>query len=326
MIYLPRTEILSDKEIEMKKTTVHVAKSRDVSSAEKDAEFTRKLENSILHAAGLSGVFYRGPWEDDSHTPLIHTAHIGKKQKTEDIENLAPPPELRHWYSSDNSENYLNHGKYFARRLKELSEAEIGDFRSGDDIMEIGCSAGRIIRWFEPETQKGARVWGADIDASAIMWAQENLPSTLQFFTSTTAPSLPFRDGKFNLIFGASLFTHIGELADAWFLEIARLLDQERGIAIISMNDDETLRYLKAEYPDPDRMPYNNPKQALKTVRELEERGDSLGKLVFNSSPWQQSVWYAQAFLVPRLERIFHVKILPQFNAYQTGYVLRVRS
>jgi SAM-dependent methyltransferase len=305
--------------------TLHVKGGADVSNRH-DFEFTEKLEGSLLHVAGLSGAFYRGPWDrTDKSRPYIHTPCPEPATDPTAHISVAPPPELRHWYSLNSDADYLASGKKQAQMFRGAFESAFGPLQDGDAIIEIGCSAGRMVRWFEPEADRGAVVWGADIDAAAIMWAQENLPAKLGFFTNTTAPHLPFADGTFNLIFGGSLFTHIGELADAWFLEVRRLLRRDRSMAIITLNDEDTMQWHRERYPNPDKIPNQEMRRRIDMIARIRNEGARFGKFVIYSSPWQQSVWYSSEFIVPRLQRIFEVTRRPGFYGYQTGYLLKPR-
>jgi SAM-dependent methyltransferase len=49
-------------------------------------------------------------------------------------------------------------------------------------------------------------------------------------------PHLPFEDRSFDLVYCGSLFTHIDDLAEAWFLELHRIL-RSGGRLYFSIND-----------------------------------------------------------------------------------------
>lgn len=292
--------------------TNHFENNRDKVKAKKDLEFVGKLENAILHASGLSGTYYAGPWHDDVLHTLMNTREGCK----------APPDELRHWYNLGDENGYLATGKSQADLYRHIYAEQIGAFVRGDHIVEIGCSAGRIIRWFEPEAQSGVNVWGFDIDSAAIMWAQTYLSPNLRFVTNTTAAHLPLRDGAASLVYGNSLFTHIGELSDLWLMEIARILNDERGLAILTFNDDAGIEMARKKDPSFGR--HLTTKRAYEQTQQLQREGVTFGKLIFNSTPWQQSVWYNRQFLLERLKLVFDVvDIIDGFSGQQTGYVLR---
>ena len=291
---------------------------KDQNKAAHDPEFVEKLERGLLHAAGLAGVYYRGSWDNGQ---IIVDRSIAQSSSHETI---TPPDELRHWYSLGDDAAYLQHGRTASAAYRKIFEEHRGAFSANDRIIDLGCSSGRIIRWFAPEAKAGAEVWGIDIDATAIMWAQENLDPSLNFMTNTTAAHLPFKDESVTFIYGNSLFTHIGELADMWFMEISRLLDRQRGVAVFTLNDTSTVDFFREQYSDRE-IPWANPARAIKLIDELRAEGRSFEKLIFNSSPWQQSVWYNRDYITARLEKFFTVERKTRFSTYQTGYVLKPR-
>ena len=56
-----------------------------------------------------------------------------------------------------------------------------------------------------------------------------------------------FSDSYFDLIFTGSAFTHIDDLAEAWLLELRRLLS-EKGRVYITIHDRHTIALLDAGY------------------------------------------------------------------------------
>jgi ubiquinone/menaquinone biosynthesis C-methylase UbiE len=69
----------------------------------------------------------------------------------------------------------------------------------------------------------------------------------LHFVTTTTAPHLPFEDDYFDLVYCGSVFTHISDLADAWLLEIRRIL-RTGAYAYITIHDNKSVRLLQVFY------------------------------------------------------------------------------
>ena len=62
-------------------------------------------------------------------------------------------------------------------------------------------------------------------------------------------PICPFEDNYFDLVYGISVFTHISDLADAWFLELLRVL-RPGGHAYLTIHDEHTVELLLGEYRD----------------------------------------------------------------------------
>jgi len=65
---------------------------------------------------------------------------------------------------------------------------------------------------------------------------------------------LPFEDSSFDLVYCGSVFTHVSDLADAWFLELRR--SYERAVMHTSIHDKHTIDLLLTKYKDPIRFPY----------------------------------------------------------------------
>ncbi len=135
---------------------------------------------------------------------------------------LPPIPE-RMGYAADNTE-YLNWG----RDDKNLIEAQINKHlgpRENLNILDFGCSSGRVLRHFhQNHLEKGWTLHGVDIQARPIQWMREHFPKEFDIYTGTTIPHLPFPDNYFDVIYGFSIFTHIKYNWDMWLLELRRVL------------------------------------------------------------------------------------------------------
>jgi ubiquinone/menaquinone biosynthesis C-methylase UbiE len=81
------------------------------------------------------------------------------------------------------------------------------------------------------------------------MWANRHLRPPFRFVTPTTLPHLPFADGYFQMIYAGSVFTHIADLADAWLLELRRVL-APGGRAYLTFHDSHTRTLLNTTYAD----------------------------------------------------------------------------
>jgi SAM-dependent methyltransferase len=58
------------------------------------------------------------------------------------------------------------------------------------------------------------------------------------------SPHLPFEDRSFGLVYCGSLFTHIDDLAEAWFAELHRVL-RPGGHLYFSINDQHAVRIIE---------------------------------------------------------------------------------
>jgi SAM-dependent methyltransferase len=105
-------------------------------------------------------------------------------------------------------------------------------------VLDFGCAAGRMLRWY-PAGGESER-WGCDIKGATIAWCRQHLSPPMEFVATTTLPHLPFEDGYFDLVYAGSVFTHIIDMPDAWFLELRRLI-RPGGFGYVTVFDKHAL-------------------------------------------------------------------------------------
>ena len=124
---------------------------------------------------------------------------------------------------------------------ERLGRAVWDDFRGalpegwtleGKRVLDFGCGAGRVLRHLVPEAPR-AELWGCDIDRPSIEWLEQNLSPPLHVFVNGERPPLPHASGTFDLIYAASVFTHLVDEWSAWLLELHRLLADD-GLLVAS--------------------------------------------------------------------------------------------
>lgn len=160
-----------------------------------------------------------------------------------------PVPPRNLWLGyGETVEVYLSGGMHHVQTMERLLNASGTSFESSKRILELGCAAGRMIRWLHPLTET-CEIWGTDINASSIIWCQQHLSPPFHFTTTTIFPHLPFEDQYFGLVYAGSVFTHIDDLADAWFLELRRVL-RRGGRLYITLHDRRTVDLVSNEQND----------------------------------------------------------------------------
>jgi len=130
-----------------------------------------------------------------------------------------PPPTLR--YRVGGIDDYEEVGPRVRDDLLELLPPDWSF--EGKRVLDFGCGAGRILRHFLAEAQT-AEFHGCDIDAESIEWLRSHLCPPLHAFQDQETPPLPQPNGYFDLIWAASVFTHITDHWSAWLLELHRVL------------------------------------------------------------------------------------------------------
>jgi SAM-dependent methyltransferase len=228
---------------------------------------------------------------------------------------LPVPPEAFWRGLGANRKEYLNVGKEHVENMRAALKKN--NIETPDTILDFGCGAGRMIRWLKPEAERGV-VWGCDIGAEHIQWLQRNLRPPFRFFTNTTMPILPFTDGYFGLVYAGSVFTHIADLAQAWLLEVRRII-RPGGIAYLTIHDKETeVRMRKPLYEQTSPLP-----EILDAYGKLP---NNLGLLALGRWPETggTNVFYSHEFWRESLTPMFEIlDIVPGAYGYQTAFVAR---
>jgi ubiquinone/menaquinone biosynthesis C-methylase UbiE len=159
-----------------------------------------------------------------------------------------PPKELWEGYGKTAAEYLALGQEHMSNMLRALQRAGAAP-ESFQRVLDFGCAAARMLRFFPNKLVKKAELWGVDLKADSISWCQQNLGPPFLFSTNTTSPHLPFEDNYFDLVYAGSVFTHIADLPDAWFLELRRIL-RKGGYAYVTITDKKALEILFAKYLD----------------------------------------------------------------------------
>jgi len=279
----------------------------------------RELETLLMGATNLAGTYYP---EDRSQAGYALFA-MTPEDAARPLAARVPPTALRHYYGVKDGKYhddlYLSGGVNDIRGMRRIL-ADDGFGILGERILEFGCSAGRLLRHLEAEAA-AAEVWGVDLHSAAIHWAQAHLSPPFHFFTNTTAPHLPFEDNSFGFIFAGSVWTHIGELDDAWLLEMRRLL-RPGGRLYITISDENTLAEVQRMSPG---------HASNGHVAELDDATGMLSKdwvaFVTRTTPWLQRAVYRRQAWLDRIGRWMEVRLSrPNAYGWQTGVLLAKRG
>jgi SAM-dependent methyltransferase len=146
---------------------------------------------------------------------------------------LLPPKWLQRWVGG----NYTEVGAEFLGYLVELCALQ-----PGDAVLDVGCGSGRIAMPLTGYLNREGRYAGFDTSRKAVAWCKENISRSHPNFDfrvadiqngyynrkGKIAPSefrFPFPDVSFDVVFLASVFTHMFPLDVKHYLyEIARVL------------------------------------------------------------------------------------------------------
>jgi ubiquinone/menaquinone biosynthesis C-methylase UbiE len=102
--------------------------------------------------------------------------------------------------------------------------------------LEFGCGCGRILLHLK-NVAEAVDLYGVDIDAEAIGWAQQHIP-WVTCSVNQGLPPLDFPDEHFDLVFNHSVFTHMDEsYQDAWLVELERIT-KPGGVLVLSVSGE----------------------------------------------------------------------------------------
>ncbi len=282
-------------------------------------EEVRQLETRLMGATNLAGLYYP---EDRSAGGYVLYG-MAPDQAALPLAERLPPTPLRHYYGFRDGRYvdalYLQTGHNDVTAMRRIL-TEDGFDTMGERVLEFGCSAGRMLRHMEAEAQAN-EAWGVDLHSAAIHWAQAHLSPPFHFATTTSTPHLPFEDGYFGLIFAGSVWTHIGELDDAWLLEMRRIL-RPGGRLYLTISDETTLEEVARVKPD---------HASNGHVAELDAATGMLSRdwiaFVTRSTPWLQRAVYRRAPWVDRIARWMEPKVVrPKSYGWQTAVLLEKRA
>lgn len=230
-------------------------------------------------------------------------------------ESPLPIPPKALWLGYGNNEaEYLESGKQDVDKMIDLLSAAGWQIRANQNpILDLGCGGGRMIRHLRPYSGQ-SEIWGMDISAPHINWLKTNISPPFFFGLNTTIPHLPFSDSHFGLIYCGSLFTHIDDLAESWFLELRRLL-KPGGVLFCTVHDENTLTALAREPFHPIAKVISKTLLAAKT--------QDIPDILVCGQDSDCNVFYKNRYLAHLLTSIFQIQAtVPSAYGYQTAYIL----
>jgi ubiquinone/menaquinone biosynthesis C-methylase UbiE len=216
---------------------------------------------------------------------------------------------------------YAAHGEAHVRAMLDIVGKSGLTLEAGDRILDLGCGAGRMIRHLRPFADR-CEIWGTDISAPHIYWCREHLSPPFHFATTTKVPHLPFEDGSFELIYCGSLFTHIDDLADAWLLELHRILAPGRGRLYVTLHDEHTMKLF--EQPQHRRARVVREITSASTFREAKER--EFGMFTIGRDDRSQ-VFYRRDYFERLAANAFDLlSVTEEAYFYQSAYLMARKS
>jgi SAM-dependent methyltransferase len=134
-----------------------------------------------------------------------------------------PDPELIFAVcGTESSSWYLESGTFAAAEIRgALERSGVRMDRLGQ-ILDFGCGAGRVLRHWR--TLRGPKLHGTDYNPALVRWCAGHLPFA-HFKVNPLDGPLPHRDGRFDFAYAFSVFTHLTEEQQLyWMRELRRVL------------------------------------------------------------------------------------------------------
>jgi len=203
----------------------------------------RKILGEIIASPQLAAKFY--PYEGARRSYILRK--VGHECPKNESDLPIPPKDFWLGYPIETPEEYLAWGREQIRKMKDILEASGLSLEQGSRsrVLDFGCASGITMRWLYDFARAG-EVWGVDILGDWVVWCQQHLSPPFKFVTTTSYPHLPFEDRYFDLVYAFSVFTHIADLAEAWLLELKRIL-RPGGRLYVTIHDNTTIRRWLAE-------------------------------------------------------------------------------
>jgi ubiquinone/menaquinone biosynthesis C-methylase UbiE len=273
--------------------------------------------SNTTRLTSIAGNFY--PYFEAVQTRVV--PKLQEPPETSPDDGLPIPPRELHAGYGFNTDEYLISGRNHHGAMMEIIQESGFALEPGGRILDFGCAAGRVTRCFK-ETANHHEVWGVDIRAEHIFWCQRNLSPPFRFATTTTHPHLPFEDNFFSLIYACSVFTHIGDLEDAWLLELRRVLRPD-GRLFVTVHDNHTIDLLLSCTPG--RWPYDTVLHRqvvdLQSRYDIAQSGFSMASLTIE--PGNHQVFHDREYLRHRWGQFFTIQSFhPEGHGFQTAVVM----
>ena len=169
-----------------------------------------------------------------------------------------------------------------------------------DRLLDFGCGCRRVSQGLE-ERGLGPKVSACDVNERAVRWCREHL-ELRECVVNGELPPLPFAADSFDVVWCASVFTHLDEAhQDRWLAELRRVLKAD-GILLASVHGAYAYRDL------PRRL-----------IAELERQGILFAKTnayVGIHPPWYNVTWHTEAYVRSHWSAFFAIRdYLPRGNA-----------
>jgi SAM-dependent methyltransferase len=150
-----------------------------------------------------------------------------------------PPAPLQVLVAGYATPGFEQEGAEAAESIRTILRRAGGDITECRAVLDFGVGCARVARHWS--AIDGPEFHACDYNERLVRWCQESLPF-LQTVRNELEPPLPYPDGRFDLVYAYSVFTHLTEaLQHRWIAELARVVAP--GGRIMFTTHGQTLRH-----------------------------------------------------------------------------------
>ena len=141
-------------------------------------------------------------------------------------------------------EAFYNNGVIGADCIRQVLRKHGLEFSRFGKVLDFGCGCGRVMRQWG--NLAGPNLYGVDYNPRLVEWCRRNLTFG-KFEVNASASRLNFADGTFDFIYSISVFTHLTESNQQfWIGELTRIL-KPGGYLLITVSGTTRLHHLTPE-------------------------------------------------------------------------------
>jgi SAM-dependent methyltransferase/uncharacterized protein YbaR (Trm112 family) len=146
---------------------------------------------------------------------------------------------------TESSDWFLESGTFAAAEIRgalERSDVRMDRLRR---ILDFGCGAGRVLRHWR--TLRGPKLYGTDYNPALVEWCSGHLPFA-RFALNPLEGPLPHRSGKFDFAYAFSVFTHLTEPQQLYWMNELRRVLRPGAYLYLTTHGESYLPFVPAEH------------------------------------------------------------------------------
>lgn len=149
-----------------------------------------------------------------------------------------PPPHLQARVAGAYYADFIRHGDDVLDNFEEILKPAGRTLSSFKNVLDFGCSVGRMLRAYHYRRVAGQKFYGTDIERGPIEWCAANYQDVGEFVVNDLEPPTKYPDAFFDFIYAVSVFTHITEESQfRWLAELKRIV-KPGGLLILSFHGE----------------------------------------------------------------------------------------